>query len=105
MPRRSWPAGRTYTPTAAAPAITLSEHYVTGFATYQDMVSWQAMVRAGEPQGRMDATVTLTTSAGPTIAKYVLVNAWPSNVDVPAGGPQPISFTLTLQGDVVEVNS
>jgi hypothetical protein len=69
------------------------------------MMSWQAMVRAGNPAGRMDASVTLTSSAGPTIAEYTLVNAWPAHVDVPAGGPQSISFTVTLQGDAVEVNS
>jgi hypothetical protein len=95
----------TYTPTAAPPAITLGEPYATGFATYKDMMAWEALVRQGNPTGRMDAVLTLASSTGATIAQYVLENAWVANVDVPAGGPQQISFTVTLQGDALVVEN
>jgi hypothetical protein len=53
----------------------------------------------------MDATLTLTSSTGVTIATYELENAWPTNVDVPAGGLQSISFTVTLTGDALVLTS
>ena len=49
-------------------------------------MSWEALIREGNPTGRMDATLTLTSSTGVTIATYELENAWPTNVDVPAEG-------------------
>jgi hypothetical protein len=93
----------TYTPTAVPPTITLHEPLAAGMATYQDMMSWEALIREGNPTGRMDATLTLTSSTGTTIAAYTLENAWPTNVDVPAGNPQSVSFTVTLTGDVLEL--
>jgi hypothetical protein len=95
----------TYTPTAVPPTITLTEPFATGIAIYQDMMSWEALIREGNPTGRMDATLTLTSSTGVTIATYELENAWPTNVDVPAGGLQSISFTVTLTGDALVLTS
>jgi hypothetical protein len=95
----------TYTPTAVPPTITLTEPFATGMAIYQDMMSWEGLIREGNPTGRMDATLTLTSTTGATIAAYVLENAWPTNVDVPAGGPQTVSFTVTLTGDLLVLSS
>jgi hypothetical protein len=92
----------TYTPTVVPPTITLREPYAANIATYQDMLTWETEMRDGNPEGRMDATLTLTNSAGTTIASYVLENAWLTNVDVPAGNPQSVSFTVTLTGDNLE---
>jgi len=65
------------------------------------MLAWEAAAREGNPTGRVDATLTLTTSTGTTIASCVLTNAWPANVDVPAGDPQATYFTVKLQGDAL----
>lgn len=98
-------SGCTYTPTAVPPTVTLREPFAAGIATYQDMLTWEAAAREGNPTGRMDATLTLISSTGTTIATYVLENAWPANVDVPAGNPQSIYFTVTLQGDSLILDS
>ena len=51
------------------------------------------------PTGRENATLTLASSIGTTIGTYTLENAYPTNVDVAAGDPQSVSFTVTLTGD------
>ena len=85
--------------TVIPPTITLREPFAAGIATYQDMLAWERAIRAGLPTGKENATLTLASSTGTTIAKYALENAYPTNVDVPAGDPQSVSFTLTLTGD------
>jgi hypothetical protein len=95
----------TYTPTAVPPTITLSKPFATDTAAYKNMLSWEQLERAGNPTGRMDATLTLTSSTGTTIAKFALINAYPTNVDLPSGGPQQISFTVKLTGDTLELTS
>lgn len=95
----------TYTPTAVPPTVTLTEPFTTGIASYQDMMSWEALMREGNPTGRMDATLTLTSSAGATIATYELENAWPTNVDVPAGTLASTAFTVTLTCDSLVLTS
>jgi hypothetical protein len=94
----------SYAPTAVPPTITLSEPFATNTSTYKDMLSWEQLERTGNPSGPMDATVTLTTSTGTTIATYLLANAYPANVDLPSGGPQQISFTVKLTGEVLELS-
>ena len=97
--------GCTYQSAVVPPTITLRALFAPNIATYKDMLSWEALQRAGNPTGRMDATVTLNTSTGTTIATYVLENAWPTNVDLPAGGAQQIYFTVTLTADNLVIPS
>jgi hypothetical protein len=90
----------TVTPTP--PTITLRDPFAVGIATYKDMFNWMKATRAGDPTAQALATLTLTnTTTGTTIAQYALENAYPTNVDVPAGDPQAQStaFTVTLTGD------
>jgi hypothetical protein len=63
------------------------------------MMSWEALMREGNPTAKMDATLTLTNSAGTTIASYQLISAWASDVDVLAGTPGSAAFIVTLTGD------
>jgi hypothetical protein len=85
--------------TVIPPTITLREPFATSIATYQDMLAWERAMRAGLATGRENATLTLASSTGTTIAKYTLVNAYPTNVDVAAGDPESVSFTVTLTSD------
>jgi hypothetical protein len=98
-------SGCTYTPTVVPPTVTLRENYATGIATYKDMLSWEALMRQGNPTGRMNASLTITSSTGTTIATYTLVNAWPTNVDVPSGNPSTVSFTVKLTADNLVLSS
>jgi hypothetical protein len=95
----------TYTPTAVPPTVTLRDRYATGIATYKDMLSWEALMREGNPTGRMDASLTITSSTGTTIATYTLVNAWPSNVDLPSGNASTEAFTVKLTADNLTLSS
>ena len=85
--------------TVIPPTITLRVPYAANITTYQDMLAWERAMRQGLPTGREDATLTLASSTGTMIAKYALENAYPTNVDVPAGDPQSVSFTVTLTSD------
>ena len=85
--------------TVIPPTITLREPFAAGIATYQDMLAWERAIRAGLPTGKENATLTLASSTGTTIATYALVNAYPTNVDVAAGDPESVSFTVTLTSD------
>jgi hypothetical protein len=87
------------------PVITLSGPFATGIATYKDMIAWEQAVREGNPAARQDATLTLASSTGTTIAEYELVNGFPTNVDVAAGVPQSTSFTVELTGDDIALLS
>lgn len=81
------------------PTITLSEPLAANVVTYRDMLAWERAIRAGLVTGREDATLTLSSGTGVTIAQYVLLNGFPTNVDVAAGVPQSTSFTVVLSGD------
>ena len=85
--------------TVIPPTITLREPFAASIATYQDMLAWERAMRAGLPTGRENAILTLASSTGTTIAKYTLENAYPTNVDVAAGDPESVSFSVTLTGD------
>ena len=88
------------TPVPVIPTtITLREPYAANITTYQDMLAWERAMRQGLPTGPENATLTLASSTGTTIATYALVNAYPTNVDVAAGDPQSVSFTVTLTSD------
>jgi hypothetical protein len=86
-------------PSPVPPTITLSEPFAANIATYQDMLAWERAERAGNPAARENATLTLNTATGTTIAVYLLENGYPTNVDVAAGAPQSTSFTVELAGD------
>jgi hypothetical protein len=86
-------------PNPVPPTITLGDPFATGIATYQDMMAWERAERQGNPAAREDATLTLNTATGTTIAVYVLQNGFPTNLDVAAGNPQSTDFTVVLSGD------
>lgn len=81
------------------PTITLGDPFATDITTYQDMMAWERAVRQGNPAARENATLTLNTATGTTIAEYVLENGFPINLDVAAGAPQSTNFTVVLTGD------
>jgi hypothetical protein len=85
--------------TVIPPTVTLRVPYAANITTYQDMLAWERAMRAGLATGRENATLTLASSTGTMIAKYALENAYPTNVDVAAGDPESVSFTVTLTGD------
>jgi hypothetical protein len=89
----------TSTPANVPPLITLREPYAAGIATYLDIFKWEQLSRAGNPIGTTDVTLTLANSAtGKTIATYVMDGAWVTNLDVAAGAPQSVDFTVTITG-------
>jgi hypothetical protein len=85
--------------TVIPPTVTLRVPYAANITTYQDMLAWERAMRAGLATGRENATLTLASSTGTTIATYTLENGYPTNVDVAAGDPQSVSFSVTLTGD------
>src|ERR1700722_4614073 len=85
--------------TVIPPTVTLRVPYAANITTYQDMLAWERAMRQGLATGRANATLTLASSTGTMIAKYALENAYPTNVDVAAGDPESVSFTVTLTGD------
>jgi phage tail-like protein len=80
---------------AEPPSVTLARSLTPGL----ELDAWHALARTGAPTAFKDTVLVVFSADQKPVARYVLVNAWPSKLEIGAGperGAEALTETVTL---------